>query len=144
MQAEAGEPLVFHKGRLGAGREPVAGVTTPPHRLTPCIYTAPFEQESHVRDRNPTDGRHHRPRPRPGPGRRRGTAPAWEECTPRERARALLAIADALQSQADPLVTAARTETGCRRPGCADELTRTSVQLRMFAEELIVGRFFDG
>ena len=43
------------------------GVTTPHHRLTPCICTAPFEQESHVHDRNPTDGRHHRPRPRPGP-----------------------------------------------------------------------------
>ena len=70
-------------------------------------------------------------------------APAWEECTPRERARALVAIADALQSQADPLVTAAHTETGLPEARLRSELTRTSVQLRMFAEELIVGRFFD-
>ena len=70
-------------------------------------------------------------------------APAWEECTPRERARALVAIADALQSQADPLVTAARTETGLPEARLRSELSRTSVQLRMFAEELIVGRFFD-
>jgi NADP-dependent aldehyde dehydrogenase len=70
-------------------------------------------------------------------------APAWEERTPRERARALVAIADALQSQADPLVAAARTETGLPEARLHGELTRTSVQLRMFAEELIAGRFFE-
>jgi NADP-dependent aldehyde dehydrogenase len=70
-------------------------------------------------------------------------APVWEERTPRERARALVAIADALQEQADPLVAAARTETGLPEARLRGELTRTSVQLRMFAEELLVGRFFD-
>ncbi|MGH3582420.1 MAG: aldehyde dehydrogenase (NADP(+)) [Mycobacterium sp.] len=70
-------------------------------------------------------------------------APAWEDRTPRERARVLVALADALQTQADSLVTVAGAETGLPAARLRGELTRTDVQLKMYAEELLAGRFLD-
>lgn len=68
-------------------------------------------------------------------------APIWEACSPRERARVLVALADALEVGVDLLVAAAGPETGLPEARLRGEVTRTCVQLRMFAEELITGRF---
>ncbi|GAA3725234.1 NADP-dependent aldehyde dehydrogenase [Spinactinospora alkalitolerans] len=66
-------------------------------------------------------------------------AAAWGASTPRERARALTAVADALDAEKDGLVSAAERETGLPEGRLFGELARTSVQLRMFADLLDEG-----
>ncbi|MGQ4614468.1 aldehyde dehydrogenase family protein [Nocardia sp. R7R-8] len=70
-------------------------------------------------------------------------APEWADRTPLSRAHTLNAIAAALDAQAAELVGVAIAETGLPETRLTSELNRTSVQLRMFAEELSAGRFLD-
>ncbi len=70
-------------------------------------------------------------------------APDWAARTPDDRARMLCAIADALEARTDELVRVAQVETGLSGARLAGEVTRTSVQLRMFAQELLDGGFLD-
>jgi NADP-dependent aldehyde dehydrogenase len=70
-------------------------------------------------------------------------ASGWADRTPRERAQVLVALADELQAHADPLVAAARVETGLPEARLRGEITRTSVQLKMFAADILDGRFLD-
>jgi len=62
---------------------------------------------------------------------------------PGERARALVAAADALTENADELVAIAMRETGLGEPRLRGELTRTSVQLRLFADVVVDGGYLD-
>jgi NADP-dependent aldehyde dehydrogenase len=70
-------------------------------------------------------------------------ASVWEDQTPTQRARVLVALADALSAHVDSLVAVAGEETGLPEGRLRGEVSRTSVQLRMFAEELLAGRFLD-
>ncbi|QYB01919.1 aldehyde dehydrogenase (NADP(+)) [Rhodococcus sp. USK10] len=67
----------------------------------------------------------------------------WADRAPHERATILTAVADALEGQASALVGVAVEETGLPEGRLTGEMKRTSVQLRMFAEELIDGTFLD-
>ncbi len=70
-------------------------------------------------------------------------APILAEASIEDRAVALVAIADALDVHRAELVAAARAETGLPGARLAGELTRTCVQLRMFAQEVRAGAFLD-
>jgi len=70
-------------------------------------------------------------------------APEWEDRAPRERGKVLVALADALSAHTDSLVAVAGAETGLPEARLRGEIARTGVQLRMFAEELLAGRFLD-
>ena len=59
--------------------------------------------------------------------------------TPTARARALLAVADALDAEADELIRVAQHETGLAPARLQGEVRRTSAQLRLFAEVVIGG-----
>ncbi|GAA4428386.1 aldehyde dehydrogenase (NADP(+)) [Georgenia halophila] len=62
---------------------------------------------------------------------------------PRERAGWLTAIADALDGAADELVDLAQEETHLPEPRLRGELTRTTFQLRLLADEVVAGQPLD-
>ncbi|XVV15842.1 aldehyde dehydrogenase (NADP(+)) [Actinoplanes sp. CA-131856] len=62
---------------------------------------------------------------------------------PRDRARALVAVADALDAAADELIPVAQAETGLAEGRLRGELKRTTVQLRLFASVAAAGEFLD-
>ncbi|WP_344931352.1 aldehyde dehydrogenase (NADP(+)) [Saccharopolyspora gregorii] len=68
-------------------------------------------------------------------------APAWARRTPAERADALTAVADALDAAARSLVPVAVAESGLPEGRLTGEVTRTTVQLRMFADLLRDGSY---
>ncbi|HEY5854600.1 MAG TPA: aldehyde dehydrogenase (NADP(+)) [Aldersonia sp.] len=70
-------------------------------------------------------------------------APLWEEYTPDQRADVLVALADALDAESVALVAVATAETGLPQARLTGEVTRTSVQLRMFAHDLRAGSHLD-
>ncbi|MGO4102951.1 aldehyde dehydrogenase (NADP(+)) [Leifsonia sp. YAF41] len=70
-------------------------------------------------------------------------APVWAATAPRERARALVAAADALAAASAELVAIAMAETGLTEARLTGEVTRTAVQLRLFAETVVDGSYLD-
>jgi len=62
---------------------------------------------------------------------------------PRTRYRQLTTIADRLDASADDLVTVAMAESHLPEPRLRGELRRTTMQLRLFAEEALSGKLFD-
>lgn len=70
-------------------------------------------------------------------------APAWAATSPAKRARALIAVADALQAGSNELVPIAMTETGLSKVRLEGELKRTAVQLRLFADVIVDGSYLD-
>lgn len=70
-------------------------------------------------------------------------APAFAAVAPADRASALVAVADALQAASERLVAIAMRETGLTEARLSGEVTRTAVQLRMFAETVIDGSYLD-
>jgi NADP-dependent aldehyde dehydrogenase len=70
-------------------------------------------------------------------------APAWAATSPAVRAAALVAVADALEEASPRLVTIGMEETGLSRARLTGELTRTAVQLRLFAEVVLDGAYLD-
>ena len=72
-----------------------------------------------------------------------GAARAWADLEPRDRAAALVAAANALAAARDELVDIAMVETGLSALRLNGELTRTAVQLRLFAETIVDGAYLD-
>lgn len=70
-------------------------------------------------------------------------APVYAKLDPEERARALVSIADALEQAQDKLIPIAVRETGLSEARLSGEIKRTAVQLRMFADVLVDGRYLD-
>src|SRR5690554_6423383 len=70
-------------------------------------------------------------------------APLWAATTPKQRARALVAAADALMASSDTLVAIGMEETGLSGARLTGELKRTAVQLRLFADEVVDGSYLD-
>lgn len=68
---------------------------------------------------------------------------AFAQQEPRRRYQQLVTIAQRLDSAADELVAAAMEETYLPEARLRGELTRTTVQLRLFAEEVLSGEFID-
>lgn len=62
---------------------------------------------------------------------------------PKVRARALNAVADALEAHADELVPLAMQETGLTEVRLRGELKRTAVQLRLFGDTIVDGSYLD-
>ncbi len=63
--------------------------------------------------------------------------------SPRVRAAAIVAVADALEGAADELVAIAERETGLSEARLRGELTRSCVQLRLFADTVVDGGHLD-
>lgn len=70
-------------------------------------------------------------------------ARAWAATQPNERARALRAMADALESTRAELVELAASESGLGLPRLEGELTRTIVQIRLFSDVVASGAHLD-
>lgn len=70
-------------------------------------------------------------------------APLWAATHPAHRAAALVAVADALEKSKTELVAIAMQETGLTETRLTTELTRTAVQLRLFAETVVDGGYLD-
>lgn len=70
-------------------------------------------------------------------------APLWAATVPRERAKALVAAADALIAAQSELVATAMEETGLSEARLSGELKRTAVQLKLFAETVVDGTYLD-
>jgi NADP-dependent aldehyde dehydrogenase len=70
-------------------------------------------------------------------------APVWAATAPKRRGAALVAVADALEVSADELVGTAMVETGLAEARLRGELTRTAVQLRLFADVVVDGSYLD-
>ena len=70
-------------------------------------------------------------------------APVYAAVSPADRARALVAVADALENAKEELVAIGMRETGLTEPRLNGELTRTAVQLRLFADTLVEGSHLD-
>jgi NADP-dependent aldehyde dehydrogenase len=70
-------------------------------------------------------------------------AEPFARTAPTARARALVAVADALEAHADELVALGQTETGLTEPRLRGELRRTAVQLRLFADTIVDGAYLD-
>ncbi|MGO1972656.1 MAG: aldehyde dehydrogenase (NADP(+)) [Propionibacteriaceae bacterium] len=62
---------------------------------------------------------------------------------PRDRAAALVAVADALEVRADDIVALGIEETGLAEGRMRGELKRTANQLRLFAEVVVEGAYLD-
>lgn len=60
-----------------------------------------------------------------------------------DRARALVAVADALEAASAALVPIAMRETGLSEARLTGEVTRSAVQIRMFAETIVEGSYLD-
>ncbi|MBG6238935.1 NADP-dependent aldehyde dehydrogenase [Mycetocola sp. CAN_C7] len=71
------------------------------------------------------------------------SAAAFARTSPRDRADALVAVADALLDHADELIAIGADETGLAVARLTGELTRTAVQLRLFAETIVDGGYLD-
>lgn len=67
----------------------------------------------------------------------------WAGFSPRQRATALVAVADAIESASSELIAVAREETGLAEARLAGELKRTAVQLRLFSDVVIDGGYLD-
>ncbi|MBC3190388.1 aldehyde dehydrogenase (NADP(+)) [Pseudonocardia sp. C8] len=67
----------------------------------------------------------------------------WADLPDRRRAELLVAVADALDAETEQLAELAGTETGLPHARLTGEVKRTSVQLRMFAEEIRSGVHLD-
>ena len=65
----------------------------------------------------------------------------WSQSSPTERAKALTAVADALDANADTLVEIADQETGLGKPRLTGEVGRTTFQIRQFAQSISRGEF---
>jgi NADP-dependent aldehyde dehydrogenase len=70
-------------------------------------------------------------------------APLYAATDPRRRAAALVAVADALSATSAELVAIAHEETGLSQARLSGELTRTSVQLKLFADVVVSGDYLD-
>ena len=70
-------------------------------------------------------------------------ASACAQAPPRDRARALVAVADRLDESADELIGIAVAETGLAETRLRGELRRTTWQLRLFAEVITEGAYLD-
>ncbi|MBK0420748.1 aldehyde dehydrogenase (NADP(+)) [Leucobacter sp. CSA2] len=70
-------------------------------------------------------------------------APAFAATAPEDRARALVAVADALEAAKADLVAIGMAETGLTEARLSGEVTRTAVQLRLFADTLVDGAYLD-
>ncbi|MGI5347170.1 aldehyde dehydrogenase (NADP(+)) [Streptomyces sp. CA-250714] len=70
-------------------------------------------------------------------------ARAWAESAPTDRAYALEAVAEALEAERAELVALAGAETNLGAARLNSELTRTTFQLRLFAEEVRAGAYLD-
>lgn len=70
-------------------------------------------------------------------------APAFAATAPADRARAIVAVADALEAAKPRLVEIAMRETGLTEARLNGEVTRTAVQLRLFADTLVDGGYLD-
>ncbi|WP_025134923.1 aldehyde dehydrogenase (NADP(+)) [Leucobacter sp. PH1c] len=70
-------------------------------------------------------------------------APAFAATRPEDRARAIVAVADALEANREDLVAIAMRETGLTEVRLTGEVTRTAVQLRLFADTLVDGDYLD-
>ncbi|KKI16651.1 MULTISPECIES: aldehyde dehydrogenase (NADP(+)) [unclassified Leucobacter] len=70
-------------------------------------------------------------------------APAYAAVAPEDRARAIVAVADALEANKADLVAIAMRETGLTEARLSGEVTRTAVQLRLFADTLVTGVHLD-
>lgn len=70
-------------------------------------------------------------------------APAFAATSPEDRARAIVAVADALEGAKERLVAIAMRETGLTEARLSGEVTRTAVQLRLFADTLVDGGYLD-
>lgn len=70
-------------------------------------------------------------------------APVWAATPSTVRATALVAAADALLAAREELVAIALAETGLTEPRLNGEVTRTAVQLRLFAEVVVDGTYLD-
>ncbi|GAB2555717.1 aldehyde dehydrogenase (NADP(+)) [Leucobacter ruminantium] len=70
-------------------------------------------------------------------------APAVAAVEPVVRARALVAVADALEADRDRLVGIAMRETGLTEARLNGEVARTAVQLRLFADTVAEGAHLD-
>ncbi|MFC4224141.1 aldehyde dehydrogenase (NADP(+)) [Lysinibacter cavernae] len=68
---------------------------------------------------------------------------AYAAVNPVERAKALVAVADALDASREELVSIAASETGLTEARLNGELTRTAVQLRLFADVAVDGGYLD-
>ncbi|MEU3075793.1 aldehyde dehydrogenase (NADP(+)) [Streptomyces laurentii] len=67
----------------------------------------------------------------------------WAEAAPTARAHALEAVADALETERTELVALADAETHLGVPRLNGELSRTTFQLRLFADQVRTGEFLD-
>lgn len=72
-----------------------------------------------------------------------GTAPALADSSAGSRARALTAVAEALDASVEELVALAHEESGLPLPRLTGEVARTTGQLRLFAAELEEGSWLD-
>ncbi|MGP3974279.1 aldehyde dehydrogenase (NADP(+)) [Streptomyces sp. 8N114] len=70
-------------------------------------------------------------------------APDWAATAPVDRARALEAVAEALEAERAELVALADSETRLGTARLNGELSRTTFQLRLFAEQARAGEFLD-
>ncbi len=70
-------------------------------------------------------------------------APLFAATAPEDRARAIVAVADALEAAGPDLVAIAMRETGLTEVRLTGEVKRTAVQLRLFAEALTAGDYLD-
>lgn len=70
-------------------------------------------------------------------------APAFAATAPEHRARAIVAVADALEANKPGLVAIGMRETGLTEVRLTGEVTRTAVQLRLFADTLVDGGYLD-
>ena len=70
-------------------------------------------------------------------------APALAATAPEDRARALVAVADALEAASERLVAIGQRETGLTEARLSGEVTRTAVQLRLFADTVVDGGYLD-
>jgi len=67
----------------------------------------------------------------------------WAETSPKGRAETLTAVADALEVARGELVELADAESHLGETRLNGELTRTTFQLRLFAEQVEAGAFYD-
>ncbi|GAA1813692.1 aldehyde dehydrogenase (NADP(+)) [Agromyces neolithicus] len=67
----------------------------------------------------------------------------FADTAPKDRAAALVAVADGIDAAADELIDIAIRETGLTRPRLQGEVRRTSNQLRLFAEAIVDGAYLD-
>lgn len=70
-------------------------------------------------------------------------APEFAATTAQSRARALVAVAEALEANKSSLVDIAMRETGLTEARLTGEVTRTAVQLRLMADAIVDGGYLD-